>query len=324
MRYVVTGANGLVGKALTLGLARAGHEVVAMYRSTLPVEFMEYPTISLATGDILDIEFLKRTFVVVDGVFHVAGFAKPWTKNKQLYYDINEQGTINVCEACVYCGVKRLVYTASAGIHGAQQSNRLTDEQNWPERYHTDYEQSKFNGMKAALLYEQQGLEVNVVSPARIYAPGEVTESNVPARMIDIYLSKGYGLAPADGKGIGSYVYIDDVVAGHRIAMECEAHGEEFLLGGENVDYLQFFGLLAQLSGKKNPILKVPYVPSLAIGKINLFLAETFGIKPFITTPWVRRYLQHWGISSEKIKALGYNPISLEEGMKKVLASRKD
>jgi NAD+-dependent farnesol dehydrogenase len=324
MKFAVTGANGLVGQALVLDLARSGHEVVAIYRSSLPTEFMDFPNIKLATGDIRDKEFLIRAVEGVQGVFHVAAFAKPWNKDKKLYYDINEQGTKNVGEACVLLGIRRLVYTASAGIHGCQQNGRLIDEQTWPSSYLTDYEQSKCNGMIAALSFEKKGLEVNIVSPARVYAPGEVTESNVPARMIDIYLSKGFGIAPTDGKGIGSYVFIDDVVKGHRIAMECDAHGEEFLLGGENVDYIDFFKLLARLSGKKKPLIKVPYSLSLFIGKANLFLAENFGIKPTITTPWVRRYLQHWGVSSNKIRKLGYHPISLENGMKRVLAERKN
>jgi len=322
MKYAVTGSNGLVGKALTLKLAKDGHQVLAVYRSELPAEFYDFPNIDLAKGDIEDVAFLKRALIGVDGVFHVAGFAKPWAKNPSIYYQVNEEGTRNVCEACRKNKVKRLVYTASAGIHGPQPTkSELINENTWPEEYHTDYEQSKFNGMRVALSYEKLGLEVNIVSPARVYAPGEVTESNVPVRMVDIYLNKGFGVAPMDGFGIGSYVYIDDVVQGHILAMMTEMHGEEYLIGGENLNYIEFFRMLAQLSGKTNRILKVPYSISLLIGKTNLFLAETFGIKPMITTPWVRRYLMHWGVDSSKLRNLGYDPSPLKDGLKKVIDS---
>jgi NAD+-dependent farnesol dehydrogenase len=320
MKYVVTGANGMVGKALTLQLAREGHEVTAIYRSQWPEEFIEYENISPAKGDIQDKDFLEKSFVGLDGVFHVAAFAKPWTQDKSTYYNINEIGTKNVAEACVKNGVKRLVYTSSAGIHGAQQNGNLIDESTWPVEYFTDYEQSKFNGRNEALSFMSDQLEVVIVSPARVYAPGKVSESNVPARMISIYLNKKVGVAAASGKGIGSYAFIDDIVHGHILAMTKGVSGEEYLLGGDNKNYIEFFGILAELTGKKYPILKVPYQLSLLIGKTQLFLAETMGVQPMITTPWVRKYLKDWGVNSEKIKLIGYNPISLREGMKRILA----
>lgn len=318
MTIAVTGAGGLIGKHLVIELAKQGHSVLAIYRTSLPVEFMDHPNIKLAKGDIRDLDFLCRVFENIEHVFHVAAFAKPWANDKSIYYQINEQGTINVCEACLKNGVNRMVYTASAGIHGPQQNGQLIDENTWPKTYHTDYEQSKFNGMQAALAFEKQGLEVNVVSPARVYAPGEATESNVPVRMLNIYLRNKVGVVPATGEGVGSYVFIDDVVKGHILAMECSEHGEEFLLGGENLTYNKFFGIITEVTGKKYPVIKVPYQLSLLIGKINLFLAKTIGVKPTITTPWVRRYLQDWGINSSKMNGLGYAPIRLEKGIKAV------
>lgn len=319
MRFAVTGASGLIGKALVLELNQLGHEVVAIYRSNLPVEFMDSDAISLAKGNIEDQTFLTRALKDVDGVFHVAAFTRPWAKDKNTFYRINEQGTVNVCEACLANGVKRLVYTSSAGIHGPQQGPALVDGTCWPDEYFTDYEQSKFNGQRAALSYVEKGLEVCVVSPARVYAAAPPSESNVPVRILNIYLDRKFGFVPTDGQGIGSYVFMDDVVHGHLLAMTEAPSGEEYLLGGENLSYLEFFKVIAEVTGKDHPIIKVPYGPSLALGKTQLFLAEAFGITPTITTPWVRRYLKDWGINSDKIRALGYKPKGLAEGMKKVL-----
>ena len=150
MKYLVTGSAGLIGKALTLALANQGHEVIALVRNQIPTEFLEHQNIDLAKGDITDLEFLNRAFVGVDGVFHVAAFAKPWNKDKSIYYKINELGTINVCEAALACGVKRVVYTSSAGIHGPQQSDELINENTWPKEYYVDYERSKNNARLAA------------------------------------------------------------------------------------------------------------------------------------------------------------------------------
>lgn len=320
MNILVTGAGGLVGKALTLELAKSGHQVKALYHSRVPTALANHENITLLGGDIQNPDFLKRATEGVEGIFHVAAFARPWTPQPKLYYDINERGTINLCEAAVTNGVRRLVYTASAGIHGPEQG-ALIDENTWPGQYYTDYEKSKNNGRLAVLSYHEKGLETCVVSPARVYGPGEITESNVPARMMHIYFKRKFGFVPASGNGVGSYVYIDDVVHGHILAMTNGTPGEEYLLGGDNLSYNEFFHTLAQVSGKNYPVIKVPYKMSLFIGKSMLFMAENFGIHPTITTPWVRRYLENWGISTKKIEALGYRPISLEEGMSKVIPS---
>lgn len=321
-KYAVTGANGLIGRHLCVTLAQQGMHVVAICRSSIPVSFMDYDNIELARGDIRDMEFLLRTFSGCDGVFHMAAFAKPWAKDPQVYFDINEHGTERVCAAAQKAGVRRVVYTASAGIHGPQQG-ALVDENTWPQQYHTHYEQSKFNGMQRAFEFCQHGLEVVVVSPARVYAPDEITDSNVPARMMRMYLQKGVGIVPASGKGIGSYVAMHNIVNGHLLAMQLGKNGEEYLLGGENLSYLEFFEVIKSVSGLSRPIIRVPYVLSLMIGKVSLFMANYFGITPTITTPWVRRYLKDWGIDSAKIKALGYTITPLAEGAEAVIRSWK-
>jgi nucleoside-diphosphate-sugar epimerase len=323
MKYAITGANGMIGKALTLRLAEEGNEVVAIFRSATPEAFEGRSNIHVLKGDVTDLSFLMNALKGVDGVFHVAAFAKPWARDKQVYYSINERGTENVCEAALKNGVKRMVYTSSAGTHGAQQGIDLIHEETWPEAYHTDYEQSKFNGRQVALKYNDRGLEVNVVSPARVYAPGDNSESNVPVRLMRIYTQRKFGFVPANGEGVGSYVYIDDIVDGHLIAMQTHVVGEEFLLGGINESYLDFFRIYSEVSGLRYPVYKIPYQLSLGIGKMQLFAAENFGVKPAITTPWVRRYLKHWGVNSAKIQALGYRITPLELGMERVLSAIK-
>ncbi|MEZ4720691.1 MAG: hypothetical protein R2813_02310 [Flavobacteriales bacterium] len=166
--------------------------------------------------------------------------------------------------------------------------------------------------------FTEQNLEVVVVSPARVYALGTISESNVPVRMMNLYLRNRFGFVPHTGLGRGSYVHINDVVHGHVLAMEEGGVGEEYLLGGTNVNYLEFFETVADVTGKSYPVIKVPYPMSLFIGKSQLFLAESLGIQPKITTPWVRKYLKDWGVDSTKIGQLGYQPMDLRVGLKHV------
>ncbi|GAB4381859.1 MAG: hypothetical protein Kow0075_13660 [Salibacteraceae bacterium] len=321
MRFAVTGGNGLVGRSLTRALIEEGHEVVVLFRSSVPKPFSDESRITLRKCDLTDVEGLRAAFDQVDGVFHVAAYTKPWARNPRMYYEVNEMGTQNVCNAALMAGVKRVVYTASAGIHGPQQSDKLIDENTWPEAYFTDYERSKYRGMQKALSFVDKGLEVCVVSPARVYAVEPPSGSNVPVRMVCLYLKRNFGVVPADGTGIGSYVFMDDVVNGHILAMTKGTSGEEYLLGGDNLTYIEFFDRVKALTKTDHRVIKIPYAFSLFIGKTQLWMAENFGIEPIITTPWVRKYIHNWGIDSSKIAALGYRVTSFERGMHKVLGN---
>ena len=58
-------------------------------------------------------------------------------------------------------------------------------------------------------------------------------------------------IIPGDGKRTGSYVYIDDIVNGHILAMQKGRSGERYILAGVNVSYNNFFNCLQRLPAKK-------------------------------------------------------------------------
>ena len=320
MKYLVTGASGLIGKALCKHLSDSGHLVTAVMRSEPPAELCNRDSITILRGDVQNPAFLKIAMDGIDRVFHVAAYTQPWARDPSAYERINVDGTKNVCEAARFRGVRRVVITASAGIHGPQIGDKPVGEEQWPSSYHTPYELSKFNALRVAMVFNDNSLEVNAVSPARVYSPGEVSTSNVPARLAALYLKAQFGVVPANGLGIGCYTYIDDVVKGHMLAMETKQAGEEYLIGGENANYIQFYNTLRQVSGLNYPVFKIPYHMSLVYAHIQLQLANRFGVKPTITPPWVKKYTMNWGVDATKISALGYRHIPLAEGLGKLVA----
>ena len=58
----------------------------------------------------------------------------------------------------------------------------------------------------------------------------------------------------------------------------------------------------------------------MALAKFQMWKANTFGSEPLITPGFARKYLYDWDNSIEKArKDLGYNPLTLKEGVKKTL-----
>jgi len=53
------------------------------------------------------------------------------------------------------------------------------------------------------------------------------------------------------------------------------------------------------------------------VAKTMEWQAAITGIPPLITAPWVRKYLNHWGLNSRKAMTdLGYNITPFREGVK--------
>ena len=70
-------------------------------------------------GDICQTDILAGALDGIDGVFHLAAL---WLLQCHEYpraaFDVNIRGMFNVLEACVACGVSRLVYSSSASVYG--------------------------------------------------------------------------------------------------------------------------------------------------------------------------------------------------------------
>jgi farnesol dehydrogenase len=121
---------------------------------------------------------------------------------------------------------------------------------------------------------------------------------------------------PGNGKSVGNYVFVDDVVNGHILALEKGISGERYILGGENVSYQEFFSLLAEITGKHYRLFRFPLSLMLISSGIMALFAGITGISPMITPGLVRKYNHHWKLTSDKARSqLGYNPLPLKEGL---------
>jgi len=123
---VVTGAAGHAGANLVRALAAEGRPVRAIVH--LDRRALEGLDIEVASADILDPASLRRAFKGAEVVYHLAARIaianEPWS----LLEAINIVGTRNVVEACLDCGVRRLVHFSSIHTLADSTNNSPVDE----------------------------------------------------------------------------------------------------------------------------------------------------------------------------------------------------
>jgi len=120
------------------------------------------------TGDILDLDSLKRACQNSDAVFHLAGLTA--AKDRQEYFKFNAEGTKNLATAAAHSKtVKRFIYVSSLAASGPSVglAPKLEVDANFPVSM---YGESKLRG--ELYLDELKGqLPFIVIRPPMVYGP---------------------------------------------------------------------------------------------------------------------------------------------------------
>jgi farnesol dehydrogenase len=326
MKYFITGITGFIGSNLARYLLAGGHQVNALVRNPEDTGSLNHPNLHLFKGD------LQNKWVLFDGmedcdvVFHLAAYAKPWSKDPATFHKINVEGTVNVFEAAKKTGVGKVVFTSSAATMSPSKGNFPTDESTpRHEPFFNEYEATKSEAESIAENFAAGGLQVVIVNPSRVYGPGPITPSNSVTRMICGYCRGTWKIIPGDGKKIGNYVFIDDVINGYMLAADKGRSGERYILGGENLSFDDLFSTIGKVSGIHHKMIHLPLFVMHCAARFMEWQNKITGIPPAITTSWVVKYLHDWSMSSAKAeRELGYHITSLEEGVRKTIEWLKE
>jgi len=288
MKTLVTGSTGFVGANLVEGLVAAGHQVRALHRASSRLDALAGLDYESVVGDLLDPASLAPAMDGVDWVFHVAGVSDYWRQEGTTWlYQVNVGGTRSVLAAALAAGVRRVVFTSSAGALGVplDGDNDLLDESATfnlpPVRF--PYGHSKHLAEKVVREFVARGLEVVTVNPTIILGPKDL--NFISGSIVREVYRRPVLVAPPGGV---NYVDVADVVAGHIVAAERGRPGERYILAGHNLTYLQATTNIAHVVGVSPPRLTIPrkLIEPLAVA-VDLF-NRVWPRKPIVNGNQVR------------------------------------
>jgi farnesol dehydrogenase len=300
MKSFITGGTGFIGRELLKDLLNRGEEIHLITRRPIAEPIGDKNRVRVFPGDLLDAESIQHAMEGCDRVYHLAGYARNWARDPQVYDRVNIDGTRNVLQSALLQSIRRVVVTSTIMTLGPSNDEPITESTLPVAPGYTHYERSKYEAEKLALSFVKEGLEVMVVNPTRVFGPGLLNEGNSATRMIKWYLEGKWRFILGDGTAIGNYAFVRDVVLGHIAAMERGQPGERYILGGENLSYNEFFETLNRVSGRRHALLHLPRSLALGVGHLEELRSKWLGGYPGITPPWVRTFLIDWACSTEK------------------------
>ncbi|MEQ8767404.1 MAG: NAD-dependent epimerase/dehydratase family protein [Planctomycetota bacterium] len=322
-RILVTGATGFLGQRLARALAERGERLRLLARRVEALPKLD-GDVEIVEADLVDPACWDRALDGCRRVYHLAALVKKWVPDRKLFDRVNVGAVERLLERAPAHGVDRVVLTSSFFALGpsTEVAGPVSEEHRSESTPHNDYERTKRALEPIVSDHVRRGaVEVVTTYPGVIYGPGELTEGNILVKTFRDYLAGKLPGIPGSGKQLWSYAFVEDVVEGHRLAMEKGRPGGRYILGGENVTVDHVFSEFARLSGKKPLTRHLPIGLLLGVGAGEEMLAWLFGREPELTRGVARIYAHDWAYSSERAKAeLGYRCRPFQEGLEETWA----
>src|SRR5262245_21841090 len=245
MKYLVTGATGLVGNNVVRQLLAAGESVRVLARASSDPRALDGLALERVAGDVRDPAAVTKACRGVEVVIHSAGYVHlGWTKLNE-HRAVNVEGTRNVAAAAKAAGAK-LIHVSAINALGLGQVDQPADEDSALSGIvQCPYVVTKREAEQVVLAEEARGLDALIVNPGCMFGPWDWKPSS--GKML-LAVAK---FAPVYPTGAVSFCDARDVAAGVVAAAIRGTRGRQYILGGHNLSYLDAWRQMARLVGNR-------------------------------------------------------------------------
>ncbi len=314
MKILVCGGAGYIGSCTTQMLLDEGYSVVVYDNLSKGLLRLVDERAEFVEADILDEQKLDEVFGLYnfDAVIHFAALKDAGESMRDpIKYSENIKGTINILNAMVKYGVKKIIFSSSASVYGEPKSE-IVDEKH-PVQPINFY---GFTKMKAEKLFDWYAKlkGINYVSLRYFNLAGDTGKNYIDPNAKNIFpiiAETAIGLREKveifgsdydthDGTGIRDYIHVIDLSRAHIMALKLQ--GSEIINLGSSSGYSVFELIkgFERISGKKIKYEIVErrlgdpakVVASNQKAKIVLGWEPELGLDEMIESTW-RAYLSY-------------------------------
>jgi len=237
-------------------------------------------TIGLTDDDDIKINMAKEVPPInthYDVVLHAAGKAHTVPKTdaeKQVFYDVNYQGTVNLCKALENVGVPNaLVFISTVAVYGCEYGDLITEEH--PLEGNSPYAESKIMAEKYLTKWcLDHHVRLGILRPSLL--AGKDAPGNLGAMVNGI--KKGFYMNIAGGKVIKSILMAEDIA---RLVPLLEQKGGTYnVCDTRQPSFGEISKSVASQLGKGNPI-SIPYWMAWCMAKVGDLLGNKAPINSY-------------------------------------------
>ena len=307
---VVTGAAGHVGANLVRELLARGQRVRGLVHHDRRA--LEGLDVEVVPADVKNLDSLLHAFKGAETVYHAAGYISISSDEWPRLEAVNVLGTRNVVEACLRCGVGRLVHLSSVETLLDEPFGELVNESRplVDSRRCSPYARSKAAGEKEVRKGQARGLDAVVLYPSAIIGPHDYRLGFPNTGLLAICRGELWVLVD----GGFDWVDVRDVVRGTLEAAARAPSGRRYILSGHWASLLELAELAEEMNGFRACRLVFPMWLARAGVPFTVALNRVAGRRPLYTSAalrplWGNHRLSHARATSE----LGYDPRPLKE-----------
>jgi UDP-glucose 4-epimerase len=280
MNIFVTGAAGFIGSVVTEQLIQQGHQVLALDNLSHGHRAAVHPEARFAQADLLDAAGLKKLLAEnkVDAVVHLAAEAliDESIRNPGRFYQANVVGGMNLLDAMVAAGVKKMIFSSTAAVYGEPEQVPISEDARLLPV--NSYGESKL-AFERMLVWYRRAFGIQSVSLRYFNACGATErfgedhqpETHIIPSLFQVALGKrpsfsiyGSDYPTPDSTCIRDYVHVVDIALAHILALQALDRVETavYNLGhGSGYSNQQVIDAVRRVTGQEIPVIPAPRRP---------------------------------------------------------------